>query len=112
MAASALAPAAMAVTKQCSERPCLGTTKKDVLTERRGDGKADEIRGRGGNDVIRANRFDGDRDLLYGGRGSDTLKARDGDGRDVVYGGPRGFDICYADAGDETPGCEVLNPAI
>ena len=105
--AALMAPAALAVTKQCSERPCLGTAKGDVLAERPGDGTADKIRGRGGEDVIRANRFGGDRDLLYGRGGDDRLNAQDGDGCDELYGGP-GFDVCYVDEGDSYQGCEEV----
>ena len=107
MAAALMAPAALAVTKQCDERPCLGTANDDRLTERPGDGKDDTIRGRGGKDVIRANRYDRDVDLLYGGAGRDRLNAQDGDGRDVLYGGP-GDDICYVDEGDSYVGCEEV----
>jgi hypothetical protein len=107
LAAMVFAPVALAVTKQCSERPCLGTARSDVLTERPGNGTADKIRGRGGDDVIRANRFGRDRDLLYGGAGDDRLNAQDGDGRDELYGGP-GDDICYVDEGDLTQGCEEV----
>jgi hypothetical protein len=107
VAAMVFAPVALAVTKQCSELPCLGTGRDDVLTERRGDGTNDVIRGRGGNDTIRANRFGNDKDILYGGEGRDRLNAQDGDGRDELYGGP-GRDTCYVDEGDEYQGCEVV----
>ncbi len=107
MAAALMAPAALAVTKQCAERPCLGTANDDRLTERPGDGRDDTIRGRGGKDVIRANRYDRDVDLLYGGAGRDRLNAQDGDVRDELRGGP-GFDVCYVDEGDETQGCEEV----
>ena len=107
VAAMVFAPVALAVTKQCSERPCLGTAKGDVLTERPGNGTADKIRGRGGNDVIRANRYDRDVDLLYGGAGRDRLNAQDGDGRDELRGGP-GRDVCYVDEGDTYRGCEEV----
>ena len=111
VAAALMAPAALAVTKQCSERPCLGTANDDRLKERRGDGKGDTIRGRGGNDVIRADRYDRDVDLLYGGAGRDRLNAQDGDGRDKLRGGP-GRDVCYVDEGDTTRGCEEVALAI
>ena len=109
--AMVFAPVALAVTKQCSEVPCLGTGRDDVLTERPGDGTNDVIRGRGGNDTIRANRFGNDRDILYGGEGRDRLNAQDGDGRDFLYGGP-GFDICYVDEGDPYVSCEKVALAI
>ena len=111
VAAALMAPAALAVTKQCGQRPCLGTANDDRLKERRGDGTADKIRGRGGEDVIRANRYDRDVDLLYGGAGRDRLNAQDGDGRDEVRGGP-GRDVCYVDAGDTHRGCEEVATVI
>ncbi len=111
VAAMVFAPVALAVTKQCSEVPCLGTGRDDVLTERPGDGTNDVIRGRGGNDTIRANRFGNDKDILYGGEGRDRLNAQDGDGRDELRGG-RGFDVCYVDEGDTHRGCEEVATVI
>ncbi len=110
--AGVFAPAALAVDKQCTLRPCEGTNNRDTLYERGGRGVPDIIYGLRGNDRILANIFGADRDVLYGGRGNDRLNAQDGDGRDVLYGGP-GDDICYVDEGDSVaPGCEEVVLAI
>ena len=107
MMAAALAPAALAVDKQCTLRPCEGTNDRDTLYERGGRGVPDIIYGLRGSDRIRADLFGADRDVLYGGRGNDRLNAQDGDGRDMLYGGP-GDDICYVDEGDSHVGCEEV----
>ena len=96
---------ALAVNKQCGQRPCEGTNSGDTLFERGGDGVNDTIYGRGGPDVIRAEIFTNDTDVLYGGRGNDRLNTNDGDANDTVFGGG-GFDVCIIDAGDSTSGCE------
>ena len=105
--AGVFAPAALAVDKQCTFRPCEGTNERDTLYERGGRGVPDIIYGLRGNDRIFANLFGADRDVLYGGRGNDRLNAQDGDGRDVLYGGP-GDDICYVDENDSYVGCEEV----
>ena len=102
-----MAPAALAVNKQCTLYHCEGTDERDTLYERGGRGVGDVINGKGGNDRIYANLFGADRDVLYGKRGNDTLNAQDGDGRDVLFGGP-GDDICYVDEGDSYVGCEEV----
>jgi hemolysin type calcium-binding protein len=107
MAASMMAPAALAVDKQCTLRPCEGTNNRDILYERSGRGVPDIIYGKRGGDRIRADLFGADRDVLYGGRGDDILRAQDRDGRDVLYGG-RGDDVCYVDEGDSYVGCEEV----
>ena len=96
---------ALAVNKQCSQRPCEGTSSDDRLFERGGNGVNDTIFGRGGNDLIRADSFTNDTDVLHGGRGNDRLNTNDGDSNDTVFGGA-GFDVCIIDAGDNTSGCE------
>ena len=96
---------ALAVNKQCSQRPCEGTNSGDTLFERGGDGVNDTIFGRGGNDLIRADSFTNDTDVLDGGRGNDRLNTNDGDSNDTVFGGA-GFDVCIIDEGDNTSGCE------
>jgi hypothetical protein len=105
--AGVFAPVALAVDKQCTLRPCEGTSERDTLYERGGRGVPDIIYGLRGNDRIRANIFGADRDVLYGNRGNDRLNAQDRDGRDVLYGGP-GDDVCYVDEGDSYIGCEEV----
>jgi Ca2+-binding RTX toxin-like protein len=107
--ALAAAGAAMAVTKTCSNIPCIGTDNNDVLYERIGDDQ-DRIRGLDGRDVIDANTFDPDRDVLLGGPGRDRLLTNDTDGNDVANGG-RARDTCYVSKGDTTRSCEVLRRA-
>lgn len=105
--AVAVAGAAAAETRTCNSVPCNGTDRNDVLYERLGNEKADQIYGFGGDDVIDANTFALDRDQLFGRSGEDRLLTNDGDGRDVIRGGP-GHDVCYADRGDAAQSCEVL----
>ena len=91
MAAALMAPAALAVDKQCTFRPCQGTDERDTLYERGGDGVRDTIRGREARDLIFADLFGADRDVLYGGPG---------------------FDVCYVDESDGHRGCEEVALAI
>jgi len=105
------ASVALAVDKQCINRPCYGTDGNDRLLERSGDGVGDTIYGLAGRDVIRADAYTNDTDLLHGNGGNDRLNANDGtnvmdDTLDTVYGG-KGFDICIVDARSEVGGgCE------
>jgi hypothetical protein len=105
------ASVALAVEKQCINRPCNGTDGNDKLFERSGDGVNDTISGQAGRDVMRADAYTQDTDLLYGNRGNDRLNANDNgqlpeDTIDTVYGG-KGFDICIVDARSEVGGgCE------
>jgi hypothetical protein len=103
------ASVALAVEKQCINRPCNGTNGNDKLFERSGDGVSDTIYGRAGRDVVRADAYTQDTDLLYGNRGNDRLNANGQlpeDTIDTVYGG-KGFDICIVDARSEVGGgCE------
>jgi len=105
------ASVALAVDKQCINRPCNGTDGNDTLYERSGDGVGDTIYGRAGRDAIRAYAYTNDIDLLYGNRGNDRLNSNDNsnvmdDTLDSVYGG-KGFDICIVDARSEVGGgCE------
>ena len=103
----AAAGVALAVTKTCQNVPCNGTSERDVLYERLGNGTHDRIFGYRGNDSINANTFRQDDDRVLGDGGRDRLMVDDGDGRDVVRGG-QGFDICYADLGDVVRGCEEV----
>jgi hypothetical protein len=101
-----LASVAFAVASQCSGRPCIGTSGRDVLYERPGNRTPDAIYGRRGDDVLKADEHRRDKDRLFGERGGDRLSVRDHDFRDHVKGG-RGFDICIADYSEEIGrGCE------
>ena len=103
-----LASVALAAGHQCTGRPCIGTSTKNVLVERRGNGVSDGIYGRGGRDVLRAGRYTRDTDRLHGNRGRDRLIVLDGDTRDKVSGGP-GRDTCYIDDDREIGrSCEVI----
>src|SRR3712207_8166615 len=75
--AGVFAPAALAVDRQCTLRPCEGTNDRDTLYERGGRGVPDIIYGLRGNDRIFANLFGADRDVSYGGRGNDRLNTQD-----------------------------------
>jgi len=93
---------------QCTGRPCTGTSGKNVLIERPGNGVPDAIYGRGGRDILRAGRYSRDTDRLHGDRGRDKIIVLDGDTRDKASGGP-GRDTCYIDSSREIgPSCEVL----
>ena len=107
---------ALAVDKQCTNRPCYGTDNNDRLSERTGDEVGDTIYGLKGRDVIRADAYTHDTDILHGNQGNDRLNANDNgasdttpeDTLDTVYGG-KGFDICIVDArGEVGGGCEEV----
>jgi hypothetical protein len=100
---------AFAATFTCQDRLCVGTNQSDLIRERRGDNKQDNILAKAGDDVVRAQRFENDRDLVSGGGGDDRINVADGDGRDeVVCNG--GFDRVRADPGDEFGSqCEIVN---
>jgi hypothetical protein len=42
---------------QCKSVPCYASGDDDLVLERKGNGKQDEIIVRGGNDLVRANRY-------------------------------------------------------
>jgi predicted ester cyclase len=103
-----LASVALAVTRHCDGRPCIGTRQADTLIERRGNGVSDGIYGRRGRDVLRAGRYTRDTDRLHGNRGRDRVSVLDGDTRDKALGGP-GHDTCVIDDSREIGrGCEVF----
>jgi hypothetical protein len=89
----ALSGAALAVTKTCSENPCVGTNGPDRL---KGTDAKNEIRGLAGPDYIAGKQSADD---LYGNRGQDEVRA--GNGRDRVFGG-RGRDVLYGGGGNDT----------
>jgi hypothetical protein len=93
------APVVVAVNLRCDRIPCNGTNKKDQLSERKGNGTTDNIRGLKGNDRLRADRYSGDRDTLKGGPGNDVLDADDGDSKDRLLD-RSGNDSCFGDPGD------------
>jgi hypothetical protein len=93
-------------TQAREDRPCIGTSGRDVLYERPGNGTPDTIYGRRGDDVLKADEHRRDKDRLFGERGGDRLNVRDHDFRNHVKGG-RGFDLCIADYSEEIGrGCE------
>jgi len=88
-----LSGAALAVTKTCSNNPCVGTNGADRL---KGTDAKNEIRGLRGPDYIAGKQH---ADELYGNRGQDEVRA--GNGRDRVFGG-RGKDALYGGGGNDT----------
>lgn len=105
---AAAAGVALAVTKTCTSVACKGTSAADVLRERIGDGKRDEIHGGRGRDRLTARHFTNDTDELHGGRGNDRIDVEDGDSRDRAVGGPGKHDVCFADVGEEqSRSCEI-----
>src|SRR5215210_3321796 len=97
------ASAVLAINKRCDTIPCNGTSNKDKLSERQGNGVADRINGGGGRDIIHADRYGNDRDLVNGGSGNDVIHVDDGDTKDKVNGGS-GRDYCYVDSLNEVVG--------
>jgi Ca2+-binding RTX toxin-like protein len=96
----------LAVTKACATNPCVGTDANDKL---RGDERANQIYGLGGDDGIRGKAGT---DELNGGRGNDTLDGGvaddrvDGDyGSDREVGGPGNDLILAADGYKDTVYC-------
>ncbi len=89
----ALSGAALAVTKTCSENPCLGTSGPDRL---KGTDAKNEIHGFPGPDYVAGKQR---ADELYGGPGQDEVRA--GNGRDRVFG-RLGRDALYGGGGNDT----------
>jgi hypothetical protein len=56
---------------QCTSVPCYASGNSDLVLERKGNGKQDEIILRGGNDLVRASRYTDDKDVVEGGLGND-----------------------------------------
>jgi hypothetical protein len=91
---------------QCKSVPCYASGNDDLVLERKGDGKQDEIILRGGSDLVRANRYTDDKDVVEGGLGNDRIYVDDGDKRDIASGGQGNSDVCYVDARSEAgQGC-------
>jgi hypothetical protein len=62
---------------QCKSVPCYASGNNDLVLERKGNGKQDEIILRGGNDVVRADRYTDDKDVVEGGLGNDRIYVDD-----------------------------------
>jgi hypothetical protein len=91
---------------QCKSVPCYASGDNDLVLERKGNGKQDEIILRGGNDLVRANRYTDDKDVVEGGLGNDRIYVDDGDNRDTANAGQGRSDVCYVDARSEAgQGC-------
>ena len=91
----------------CRSTPCYGSGNYDLVYERVGNGKNDEIILRGGNDRVQANAYTNDVDVVRGGSGYDKIDVRDHDGRDTAGGGDGGRDWCIVDSRAEVgSGCE------
>jgi len=95
---------------QCTDVPCYGTNKNELIRERQGNGEKDDIHARCGHDELRAGRWGNDTDVLRGQQGKfDFLISKDGDGLDVLICGSGNQDAVKADPGDTvTDGCEIL----
>ena len=88
-----LSGVALAVTKTCTNNPCVGTNRPDRLI---GTDAKNEISGLAGSDYLAGRQH---ADELYGGRNSDQVRA--GNGRDLVDGG-RNRDQLYGGGGNDT----------
>jgi hypothetical protein len=95
---------------QCTDVPCYGTNKNEVIGERQGNGKQDDIHARGGHDELRAGRWGNDTDVLRGQKGNfDFLNSKDGDRKDVLICGSGNQDAVKADLGDTVAdGCDIF----
>jgi len=91
---------------QCTSVPCYASGDDDLVLERKGNGKQDEIILRGGNGLVRANRYTDDKDVVEGGLGNDRIYVDDGDKRDMANAGQGRSVVCYVDARSEAgQGC-------
>ena len=90
----------------CNAIPCYGSSGgEDLIYERVGNGKNDEIIMRGGDDNVVASSYTNDRDIVRGGSGFDKINVADGDTRDTAGAGS-GRNWCIVDSRAElTPGC-------
>lgn len=80
------APAAFGVRlHRCTDYPCTGNNRDNVLDERRGNGTSDKILGKGGRDVIDAHWNGRDKDIVLGNRGQDNLDVFDHDNKVPSY---------------------------
>jgi hypothetical protein len=105
----ALATSFAQVSFQCTDVPCYGTNAHELIRERQGNGKQDDIHARGGFDELRAGRWGNDTDVLRGQKRSDFLNSKDGDRRDVLICGSGDHDEVKADPGDTVTGdCDIF----
>ena len=93
---------------RCAGIPCTATGNDDLVYERQGVGKNDEIYLKGGSDQVRANTYGADKDVIKGGAGFDLIYVTDEDTLDRIYGGD-GRDKCYVNARKEVvSGCSRI----
>jgi hypothetical protein len=89
----------------CRSSVCIGSGNRDLVYERVGNRKNDDIRLKGGNDKVLANAYTRDRDIVRGGSGFDKINVADGDTRDTAGAGS-GRNWCIVDSRAElTGGC-------
>jgi hypothetical protein len=94
---------------QCRAPVCFGSGNRDLIYERVGNRKADDIRLRGGDDKVLANAYHRDTDIIRGGSGFDKINVADGDRRDTAGAGSA-RNWCIVDARIElTPGCSRVD---
>jgi hypothetical protein len=89
----------------CRSSLCIASGNRDLVYERVGNRKADDIRLKGGDDKVLANAYTNDRDLVRGGSGFNKINVADGDTRDRAGAGS-GRNWCIVDSRAElTGGC-------
>ena len=94
---------------RCTDVPCYGTSKFEVIGERKGKGKQDDIYARGGWDQVNAHRWGNDKDVLRGQKGNEFLNSKDGDGRDILICGSGREEMVKADPGDTVSDrCDIV----
>ena len=92
---------------QCRNTPCYGSGNYDLVYERVGNGRNDEIISKGGNDKVLASAYTNDVDVVKGGSGFNKINVADGDTRDTAGAGDGGRDWCIVDSKAELgSGCE------
>ena len=90
---------------QCRTLECVASGNRDLVYERVGNGKNDEIILRGGDDRVVASAYTNDVDVVRGGSGFDKINVADGDTRDTAGAGS-GRNWCIVDSRAElTAGC-------
>ena len=94
---------------RCTDVPCYGTSKNEIIRERKGKGKHDDIYAKSGYDVVNARRWGNDKDVLRGQKGNEFLISKDGDGRDILICGSGSHDQVKADPGDTvSDNCDIV----
>ena len=79
---------------QCRSTPCYGSGNYDLIYERVGNKKNEEIILKGGNDKVLASAYTNDVDAVRGGSDFDKINVADGDTRDTAGAGDGGRDWC------------------